>query len=126
MLLLLNVGSRYIVDEFSDDPIQYSQNIFLRRLCIFAVCFVGTKDLITSIILKELEKKKFEFLYFYERRIRRIIPAFIFLILFILPASFFILMPTQFLELSYSILCSIFFNSNIYFLYICLPYLLDG
>jgi hypothetical protein len=51
MLLLLNVGSRYIVDEFSNDPIQYSQNIFLRRLCIFAVCFVGTKDLITSLIL---------------------------------------------------------------------------
>jgi hypothetical protein len=51
MLLLLNVGSRFIAHELSDDDTEYSQNIFLRRLAVFAVCFVGTKDLITSIIL---------------------------------------------------------------------------
>jgi len=51
MLLLLNVGSRFIVDELSHDDKQYSQNLVLRRLAIFAVCFVGTKDLVTSIIL---------------------------------------------------------------------------
>lgn len=51
MLLLLNVGSRFIVDELSHDDKQYSQNLILRRLAIFAVCFIGTKDMITSIIL---------------------------------------------------------------------------
>ena len=51
MLLLLNVGSRYIVHEFSSSPEEYSQNILLRRIANFAVCFVGTKDMITSIIL---------------------------------------------------------------------------
>jgi hypothetical protein len=51
MLLVLNVGSRYIVHELSSDEAEYSQNILLRRLTIFAVCFVGTKDIITSIIL---------------------------------------------------------------------------
>ena len=51
MLLLLNVGSRFIVDELSHDDKQYSQNLILRRLSIFAVCFVGTKDLVTSVIL---------------------------------------------------------------------------
>ena len=51
MMLLLNVGSRYIVHEFSDNDEEYSQNILLRRLTIFAVCFVGTRDLITSILL---------------------------------------------------------------------------
>ena len=51
MLLLLNVGSRFIVDELSHDDKQYSQNLILRRLAIFAVCFVGTKDLVMSIIL---------------------------------------------------------------------------
>jgi hypothetical protein len=51
MLLVLNVGSRYIVHEFSSCEEEYSQNIFMRRLAVFAVCFVGTKDLITSIIL---------------------------------------------------------------------------
>ena len=51
MLLLLNVGSRFIVDELSHDDRQYSQNLVLRRLAIFAVCFIGTKDMVTSIIL---------------------------------------------------------------------------
>jgi hypothetical protein len=51
MLLLLNIGSRYLVDEFSTDPTQYNQNLILRRLAVFAVCFVGTRDLVTSILL---------------------------------------------------------------------------
>jgi len=51
MLLLLNVGSRFIVDELSHDDKQYAQNLVLRRLAVFAVCFVGTKDLVCSIIL---------------------------------------------------------------------------
>lgn len=51
MMLLLNVGSRYIVHEFSSDDKEYRENILIRRICIFAVCFVGTKDVISSIIL---------------------------------------------------------------------------
>jgi hypothetical protein len=51
MLLLLNVGSRFIVHELSDDDTEYSQNLLIRRLAIFAVCFVGTKDLVISLIL---------------------------------------------------------------------------
>jgi hypothetical protein len=51
MLLLLNVGSRYIVHEFSDNDKEYRENILIRRICIFAVCFVGTKDVLTSLIL---------------------------------------------------------------------------
>ncbi len=51
MMLLLNVGSRYITHEFSDNDEEYSQNILLRRLAIFAVCFVGTRDILVSIIL---------------------------------------------------------------------------
>ena len=51
MLLLLNVGSRYLVDEFSTNPEEYSRNLVLRRLAIFAVCFVGTHDIVTSLLL---------------------------------------------------------------------------
>lgn len=51
MLLILNIGSRHLVDEFSTNPEEYSRNIVLRRIAIFAVCFVGTRDLITSILL---------------------------------------------------------------------------
>jgi len=51
MLLLLNVGSRHLVDEFSTNPEEYSRNLVLRRLAIFAVCFVGTHDIVTSLLL---------------------------------------------------------------------------
>jgi len=51
MLLLLNIGSRFIAHELSDDDKEYSENLMIRRLSIFAVCFVGTKDVIVSIIL---------------------------------------------------------------------------
>lgn len=51
MLILLNIGSRYLVDEFSTDPKAYTQNILLRRIAVFAVCFVGTRDVVTSLLL---------------------------------------------------------------------------
>jgi hypothetical protein len=51
MMLLLNIGSRFITHELSSDDKEYSQNIFLRRLTVFAVCFVGTRDIVVSIIL---------------------------------------------------------------------------
>ena len=51
MMLILNVGSRYITHEMSDNEAEYSQNILLRRVAIFAACFVGTRDVIVSIIL---------------------------------------------------------------------------
>lgn len=51
MMLVLNIGSRHLLDEFSTNPEEYSRNLVLRRFAIFAVCFVGTRDVITSIIL---------------------------------------------------------------------------
>ena len=51
MMLILNIGSRHIVHEFSDDDEQYRLNIVLRRIAIFAACFVGTRDIIVSLIL---------------------------------------------------------------------------
>jgi hypothetical protein len=51
MMLVLNVGSRFITHEYSDNDEEYRQNILLRRLTIFAVCFVGTKSIITSVLL---------------------------------------------------------------------------
>lgn len=51
MMLLLNVGSRFITHELSSDDKEYSENIVLRRLAVFAACFVGTRDIVVSIIL---------------------------------------------------------------------------
>lgn len=51
MLILLNIGSRHLVDEYSTNPDEYDRNLVLRRLAVFAVCFVGTRDLVTSLLL---------------------------------------------------------------------------
>jgi hypothetical protein len=51
MMIVLNIGSRHLLDEFSDKPDEYSRNVILRRLAIFAVCFIATRDVVTSTIL---------------------------------------------------------------------------
>lgn len=51
MLILLNIGSRHLVDEFSGSPEEYQRNLVLRRIAVFAVCFVGTRDVIISLVL---------------------------------------------------------------------------
>ena len=50
-MMLMNVGSRYIVDEFSAKEEEYQRNIFIRRVAIFAVCFMGTRDLVHALLL---------------------------------------------------------------------------
>jgi hypothetical protein len=51
MMILLNLGSRHLVDEFSASEEEYSRNLVLRRVAIFAVCFTATRDIITSLLL---------------------------------------------------------------------------
>ena len=82
------------------------------------IFFVISGYLITSIILKELiTSGSFSFRYFYERRIRRIIPALLFVILVSLPFAWIYLLPTSFIDFSKSILYSLGFSSNYYFHY---------
>ena len=51
MLLTLNLGSRHLVDEFSANPDEYARNLVLRRFAVFAVCFVGTRDIVVALLL---------------------------------------------------------------------------
>lgn len=51
MMLLLNIGSRHISAEFSDSDEEHGDNMLLRRLAIFAVCFTATRDIVISFIL---------------------------------------------------------------------------
>ncbi len=39
------------MDELSTNPDEYNRNLVLRRIAVFAVCFVGTRDLVTSLLL---------------------------------------------------------------------------
>ena len=82
------------------------------------IFFVISGYLITSIILKELVTTgSFSFKYFYERRVRRILPALLFLMLVSLPFAWIYLMPTSLIDFSKSILYSLGFSSNFYFHY---------
>ena len=82
------------------------------------IFFVISGYLITSIILKELlTTGYFSFKYFYERRIRRILPALLFVMLVSLPFAWMYLLPSSFVDFSKSILYSLGFSSNLYFHY---------
>jgi peptidoglycan/LPS O-acetylase OafA/YrhL len=74
--------------------------------------------LITSIILKELVTTgSFSFKHFYERRIRRILPALLAVMLISLPFAWMFLISNSFIDFSKSILSSLGFSSNFYFWY---------
>ena len=92
------------------------------------IFFVISGYLITSIIFNELQlKKNFSFTNFYLRRGRRILPALFFLLLCCIPFSWFILLPSSYIDLSKSILYSLGFSSNFYFYFTGLEYgAIDG
>jgi peptidoglycan/LPS O-acetylase OafA/YrhL len=80
------------------------------------IFFVVSGYLITSIILNELVSTgSFSIKIFYERRIRRIFPTLIFVMLAFLPFAWMFLLPSSFLDFSKSILHSLGFTSNFYF-----------
>tara|TARA_B100000989_G_scaffold298562_1_gene288448 strand:- start:46 stop:2064 length:2019 start_codon:yes stop_codon:yes gene_type:complete len=82
------------------------------------IFFVISGYLITSIILKELiNTGSFSFKYFYERRIRRILPTLLFVMLASLPFAWIYLLPSSFIDLLKSIIYSLGFSSNFYFHY---------
>ena len=82
------------------------------------IFFVISGYLITSIIYQEINtKKKFSFTNFYERRIRRLLPALLIVLLFSLFLAYFLLLPVQFQTFLKSIVSSIFFYSNFHFHY---------
>ena len=82
------------------------------------IFFVISGYLITSIILKELvTTDSFSFKHFYERRIRRILPALLFVMLTSLPFAWMYLLPSDLIDFSKSILYSLGFSSNFYFHY---------
>ena len=82
------------------------------------IFFVISGYLITSIIFKELNiNGTLSFRNFYERRIRRILPVLLIVILVSFPFAWMYLIPTDFQDYSKSILYSLGFTSNFYFWY---------
>ena len=79
------------------------------------VFFVISGYLITSIILVEKQAGTFSLINFYERRMRRILPALFFVMLACIPFAWLWLTPNNFRYFSQSVLSVTVFLSNVYF-----------
>jgi len=101
----------------------YGEQFFKGGFIGVDIFFVISGYLISSIILKEIMTTgKFSFLNFYERRIRRILPVLIFVIIFSLAIAWYCLLSGRFVDFSESVISTIPFGSNIYFHYSGLRY----
>ena len=80
------------------------------------VFFVISGFLITSLILKDYESPDgFSIVGFWERRARRILPALMFVLLATAAAGWFILLPSDFIDLGKTVIAQSVFASNFYF-----------
>jgi peptidoglycan/LPS O-acetylase OafA/YrhL len=79
------------------------------------IFFVISGYLITSILIKEFRNNNLYLSNFYNRRIRRIIPLLLLVVLITNLISFFFLFPEELLNLFNTNLSIIFFFSNFYF-----------
>ena len=79
------------------------------------VFFVISGFLITSILINDIESGKFSIRNFYERRMRRILPALFLVSIISVIMGWFMLAPTDFAELSTSLIAVALFVSNIFF-----------
>ena len=51
MMILLNLGSRYLALELSPNQEQLFNNIIIRRFIIFTITFIATRDVLVSLVL---------------------------------------------------------------------------
>jgi peptidoglycan/LPS O-acetylase OafA/YrhL len=79
------------------------------------IFFVISGFLIASIITKDIELKRFSFLSFYERRMRRIFPALFAVALFCVAAATILFEPKDFIQFGKSLLAMAAFISNLFF-----------
>jgi peptidoglycan/LPS O-acetylase OafA/YrhL len=77
------------------------------------VFFVISGFLITGLLLEDLEKRAFSFAGFYARRIRRIFPALVVVLLVCLVAGWLLLPPSEFSSLGLNIFGGAAFSANL-------------
>ncbi len=51
MMILLNIGSKYVTVKLSKSQEAYLRNHIVRELLIFTVCWMGTRDIFVSIVV---------------------------------------------------------------------------
>lgn len=80
------------------------------------IFFVISGFLITGILASEIEASRFSLLDFYDRRIRRIFPALLAMLLLSTGLAMLLLLPPDLLDFSKSGLGAVLFSSNFYFM----------
>ncbi|MER9432998.1 acyltransferase family protein [Mesorhizobium sp. M0408] len=80
------------------------------------IFFVLSGYLITLILWREAVQGQFSIIRFYERRVRRIMPALLLLLFFTTLAAVVLLLPTDLIGYAKSMAASLGFVANIYFL----------
>ncbi|MCG8315911.1 MAG: acyltransferase [Pseudomonadales bacterium] len=79
------------------------------------IFFVISGYLITSLILKDLRTESFSMTNFWMRRIRRILPVSLLVMMTVLAAFYFVYPSSMYMDLAGSVLAQNIFVSNIYF-----------
>jgi peptidoglycan/LPS O-acetylase OafA/YrhL len=79
------------------------------------IFFVLSGYLITNVIWREALNRELSVARFYERRVRRIMPALVVVLIVVSACSFVMLLPSDLKALSKSALASLSFVANIYF-----------
>ena len=51
MMIILNLGSRFLVMELSENQEQLLSNKVIRRFVVFTVVFIATRDIYVSLII---------------------------------------------------------------------------
>ena len=51
MMILLNIGAKYIEIDLQDNHKKFLSSTAIRRIMIFTVAFIATRDIITSLII---------------------------------------------------------------------------
>lgn len=79
------------------------------------VFFVISGFLITSILVRDLEKGRFSIAHFYERRARRILPALVVVMAACIPFAWLWMLPSELVSFGKSVAATSLFGSNILF-----------
>ena len=54
VMILLNIGSKYVSLELSEAQQQFLNHPIIRKLLVFTIFFVATKDIVVSVILSTI------------------------------------------------------------------------
>ncbi|MBD23870.1 MAG: hypothetical protein CMG46_02540 [Candidatus Marinimicrobia bacterium] len=51
IMIFINIGSRFLIDELSDEQKKYINTKLFRRIILFCIFFMATKDILASFTL---------------------------------------------------------------------------